>query len=215
MKKAFALAMVTMLLVCGMAWAEESTVEKVMEIKNEQGELSHNCFIEGDTANYSLWGYIYTADAKSLWQDLKILETRNIKKLNVYINSGGGNGFAGMAMTDSLRIAINNGFVVKTYAMGMCASAAVPVYLAGQERVTSKNTLFMIHEGRLFKHYASETLKDIDAQREMLEMSEDQYVSWLVERTNLDQDTIEDYIKETTWFSAEQALEWGFADTVE
>jgi len=119
-----------------------------------------------------------------------------------------------MSIADTIRIAQVDGLTINTHASGLIASAAVPIFLSGGYRTASKNTTFMIHRGKLFKAWASDTLSDLDAQREMMQMSENQYVNFLVERSDLTKDDIVEKIDKTTWFSAEQAMEWGFVDTI-
>ena len=191
----------------------ESEIQKVVEIKNEQGELSQ-CFIVEETANCHLWGGIAGYDAKDFWADFTILMERDIEQANLYINSGGGAVFAGMSIADTIRMARADGLKVNTFASGLVASAAVPVFLAGETRTASKNATFMIHKGKLFKMFASETIDDLDAQREMMKLTEKQYVDFIVEKTDLCREDVVDKMDKTTWFGAEQAVEWGFADKI-
>ena len=212
MKKAI-VAIVAIMFVCGLAWAEDTGTQRVVEVKNEEGELS-KCFIVADTAHCPLWGTIMGYEAKDYWADFAILRSRGINHVDMYINSGGGSAFAGMSIADTIRMAQVDGMEVDTFASGLVASAAVPIFLAGGQRTASINAMFMIHRGKLFKMYASETIEDLDAQREMMQLCEEQYISFLVQKTNLTADDIESKLDKTTWFSAEQAMEWGFTDVV-
>lgn len=212
MKKAIVLAM-AMFLIVGVAYAEDAETQRVVEVKNEEGELK-NCFLLGDKGVCTLWGGITGYDAKDVWTDVTILISRNVKTVDFFINSGGGDAFSGMSIADTIRMAKADGVTINTYASGLVASAAVPVFLAGDKRTASKNTTFMIHRGKLFKMFSSESLEDLNAQRAMMELSEEQYVNFLVLKTNLTEADIEDKIDRTTWFSAEQAMEWGFVDAI-
>ena len=212
MKKTIVLAMAIIFVFTGLALAGD--VEMVMEVKNEAGELSGNTFLMGDTAYYCLWGSINQSEALFLWRDMTILKNRGIKKLSMYINSGGGQAPAGMSMADTLRLAGASGMHVEIHASGMVASAAVPIYLSAEKRSASKNTTFMIHRGTIFKWQTSETLSDLNSQREMMQMSEDQYITFVEERTTLTRKEIEEKLDKTTWFTAEQAKEWGFVHEI-
>ena len=221
MKKCVVFAMIIM--ICGVAYADpyqteeldddECTIQRVMEIPNDSGELK-GCFVNNDTAFCSIWGGLSGWEARDMWSNITILKNKGIKKVNLYVNSGGGSAFSGMSIADTLRMAHNDGMIINTFASGLIASAAVPIFLAGGNRTASESTTFMIHRGKIFKMFSSESLEDLDAQKRMMELTEKQYIDFVAKRTNLTSEEIEDKLDKTTWFSAEQAKEWGFVDVI-
>ena len=78
-----------------------------------------------------------------------------IKKFHIAIASPGGSTRAGVACYNFLRM---YGVEVVTYNMGSVESSAVPIFLAGTERVMSPNSYILVHRPKwLFK---SETKQD-------------------------------------------------------
>ena len=65
----------------------------------------------------------------------------NAKRINVYINSGGGEVFAAVAMAQQLQ---KHKAEVHTYVEGIAASAATIIAMAGDVRHMSKSSLYMI-----------------------------------------------------------------------
>ena len=96
---------------------------------------------------------------------------------------------------------------------GLIASAAVPVFLMGDVRRCSKNTIFLIHPAAIFKWgIFTETLEDLESQSRMIRLLRECYVGNVADRTSLSEEEIKDMMSKDTWFTAQQAYEWGFVD---
>jgi len=186
---------------------------KTMEVKNEQGQLSDNVFLLDDTAYWTAWGGIGTHDAQNFWKDLIILKKRGVKNLWVYLNSPGGSAYDGLSFADMIKEA-NKYFNVTVEATGLVASAAIVILVAGEHRVARSNTIFMVHLGRIMKFFSEETIKDLEAQRRMMNLVAEMYNGVIKERTKLTLKEISAYCEKETWFSAKQAKEWGFIDEI-
>jgi ATP-dependent Clp protease, protease subunit len=99
----------------------------------------------------------------------------------VYINSEGGDFSAGMCMYEALRL---SGKKIVTFGMWQVCSAAVLVYLAGDERFAHNYTEFLIHE---VQQEGGDDGKAKDKKRsaDELENDNDRMFSLIAERTNL------------------------------
>jgi len=75
---------------------------------------------------------------------LKFLEAQNPKFIQVVLNSGGGDIYAGLAIYDAI-MECTVPVVIKSY--GQCMSAAMLIMQAGDLRVSSPNCSFMMHYG--------------------------------------------------------------------
>ena len=90
------------------------------------------------------------ADVTRAWGDIIYLsDMTDIRELNVFINSPGGNAFSGLALANMLEMARGLGFRVIAHASGIVASAAVPVLAVCDQREAAKDTVFMVHEAAL------------------------------------------------------------------
>jgi len=193
---------------------ESDKVVRSMEVPNETGELN-STFIDGDVAYMKIWSTITSTDAAYLWNDFTILKKRGIKKVIMYISSGGGSAFGGLNMADQLEIAERKGINIECHAAGIIASATVPIFAVCSQRYAAPGTIFMVHEASLFKFFANETKSDIRSQNELMELLTNRYMDKLAANSNL---TREEWIakeKETTWFCVDTAKKWGLVDEIE
>ena len=192
---------------------EKNPLRRSMEIRNEQGELSNKAFLIGDTCYYTIEGGINAFFLSWFMDDIVILKSRDIKKLVIRLNSGGGSVLAGFAYADQIS-SIQSEFEVTIIATGLIASAAVPIFAIGEKRVATKSTLFMIHQAAMYKFFAKEGLRDLTAQKKMMELLQKKYTNMLVAATNLTYDELVKMQELETWFTAEEAKSWGFVDEI-
>ena len=192
---------------------KDQDIDRTMIVRNEMGELSANTFIIGDSACTLVIASIDQLYPLFLWLDLQILKTRGIKNIHVYIDSGGGNVFSGLSYASQL-VAAWPFFDITTYAMGSVASAAIPIFLAGEHRIASANTLFMIHKGSLRKPPTIETQADLKSQTEMMDLIEENYNKILTQRSTLTKEELIEKAEKSTWFTAQQAKAWGMVEEI-
>jgi ATP-dependent Clp protease protease subunit len=128
--------------------------------------------------------------------------------LNVEINSPGGDVFAGIAIFNMLR-ASGKEIVVKV--MGVAASAASLIAMAGDRIVMPKNTFMMIHNPWSFAMgNADELRKTADT----LDTIGTALLETYAAKTGLSNDEITSMLATDTWLTADEALEKGFATEV-
>jgi ATP-dependent Clp protease protease subunit len=198
---------------------QEDTKERVnksMEVPNPEGRLSQLSFISKDKAFVKIFSGLSVADVTRLWNDLCVLENNtNIRDVNLFINSPGGDAFSGLALADQIERARRKGFKVTAHASGIIASAAVPVFAVCDVRLAAPGTIFMVHEAALWKWPGRETASDIRSQNELMHLLRDRYIGKLAMNSKLDKTKWELLENKTTWFSAEKAKDWGLVDSIE
>jgi ATP-dependent Clp protease protease subunit len=191
-------------------------VNKSMEVPNPEGALSQLSFISKDKAFVKIFSGLSVADVTRLWNDLVVLENNtNIRDVNLFINSPGGDAFSGLALADQIERARRKGFKITAHASGIIASAAVPVFAVCNVRLAAPGTIFMVHEAALWKWPGRETASDIQSQNDLMHLLRDRYIGKLVDNSKLDKTKWEELEKKTTWFSANKALSWGLVDSIE
>ena len=111
-------------------------MKKFWNIKkaNDEGEL----ILYGDISSSSWFGDEVTP--KQFKSDLASLG--DVKKLNIYINSGGGDVFAGQAIYTMLK---RHNAKKTVYVDGLAASIASVIAMAGDEIIIPANGMIMIH----------------------------------------------------------------------
>ena len=192
------------------------SVNLSMEIPNQEGSLSRMSYILGDEAYVKIWSSLTVGDVSNLWNDISVLEKlTEIRKITLFINSPGGDAFSGLALADQLERAKRKGFFITAHASGIVASAAVPVLVVADRRLAAPGTIFMVHETSIWKWPGRETASDIRSQNRLMGLIRDRYIGKLAYYSNLSKEEWEEMERKTTWFSAEQAKEWGLIDEIE
>lgn len=190
---------------------EEGTVtHRTMEVQNPAPTLSSMSSVDGDTAYVRIWSYIRTGEASDFYGDsLLFVNKYDVKKVIVIIGSPGGSAFAGIGIADTILSLKRQGIATEGHALGSVCSAAVPILAACEKRYALGNCLFMVHRASLSKYFSKESIKDIRSQQNMLEMLSERYIDILVRGSNLTAEEWEEKEKATTWFTPEEAMEWG------
>jgi ATP-dependent protease ClpP protease subunit len=133
---------------------------------------------------------------------------RSIGKKNVVvnINSPGGDLFEGIAIYNLLR---DHPGEVTTRVIGLAASAASVIVMAGDKIQAARAGFMMIHNVWVMAIGNRNDLRDAADQ---LETFDDALASIYAARTEQEKKAIAKMMDKETWFSGEQAIESGFAD---
>lgn len=195
---------------------DRAQVQYAMELPYQDGSLSPMSFISNGMAFTKIFSGLTVGDVTSLWNDLCVLENATeVRKINLFINSPGGDAFQGLALADHIKRAQRKGFHITAHASGVIASAAVPVFAVCDRRLAAPGTIFMIHEPSLWKWPGREDASDIRAQGQLMDLLQTRYRTILVESSKLPLQKWKLLEAETTWFNAEQAKKWGLVDEIE
>lgn len=173
-----------------------------------------------DTAEIMLYGQIIQ-DTPEAWKwskedksavdfdkAVKEVRAKGAKKLLLRINSPGGVCTQAVAMRTILGSA---GFdEVNIRIEGMCASAATDIAtLPGAHVAIAEGAEYMIHNPWCITiGNANELMQTIEHLRNIEQMSRGFYAK----RTGQTEEQIREWMDAETWFTAEQAVEYGFAD---
>ncbi|MEE9352369.1 MAG: head maturation protease, ClpP-related [Thiotrichaceae bacterium] len=130
------------------------------------------------------------------------------KVIEIGIMSIGGDVREGLAIYDALREASANGQEVRTFALGITASIASIIFMAGDVREVSDNAEIMIHNSSVVmggnKH-------DLKGAIEVLDDIDSKMIGIYTSRTGLDEDKVSDLLNKETFMSADEAVSKGFA----
>ncbi len=128
----------------------------------------------------------------------------------LYINSPGGSVTAGMAIYDTMQFVTND---VATVAMGLAASMGQFLLSAGEA-----GKRYALPHARIMMHQPSGglggTASDIKIQAEQMLLIKKQLAELIAEHTGQTLEQVEEDSDRDRWFTAEQALEYGFIDHV-
>ena len=148
------------------------------------------------------WG----VTAKQFIGDLKAIDAKTI---NLAINSPGGSVFDALAMYNALRQHPAN---VEVTVLGVAASAASLVAMAGDTIVMPENAFMMIHNPLNFAYGNADELREM---ADVLDKIGASLVATYANRTGLPEDEIKALLDAETWLNAEEAVLKGFADELQ
>ena len=132
------------------------------------------------------------------------------RDISLYINSPGGSVSAGLAIYDTMRLIPND---VSTLAMGTAASMGQFLLSAG-----THGKRYALPHARILMHQGSAGIRgtavDVQIQAENLEYTKALMNRLISEHTGQALETIARDADRDRWFTAAQALEYGFVDRV-
>ncbi|HAU5019960.1 TPA: Clp protease ClpP [Clostridioides difficile] len=175
-------------------------LNEFLKIKNST-ETSSSLYFYGDIVcdEWDAW----TEEDQYPLSIKNFLTTEQGKDLNIYINSGGGSVFAGMAIYNMLKR--HEGFKT-VYVDGVAASIASVIALAGDKVVIPANAYFMIHKPWVGLMGAYNSDKLIKASEDLNRIEEgilNVYKDNL--REGIDIEEIKEKLREETWFTGKEA----------
>lgn len=124
------------------------------------------------------------------------------------INSGGGDVFEGFAIYNDLRAYKKK---VRVEIAGLAASAASLIAMAADEIVMEKSSFLMIHNAWVL---AMGDKNDLRKAADVLDQIDAGLRDVYVARTGNTKNAITKMMDEETWFSADEAIKAGFADSI-
>ncbi len=132
------------------------------------------------------------------------------RDIALYINSPGGSVTAGMAIFDTMTFVDCD---VATYAMGLAASMGQFLLSAG-----TRGKRYALPHARIMMHQPSGgiggTAADIAIQAEQIKLTKIEMAQLISEHTGQPLEQVQADSERDRWFTAEQALEYGFVDQV-
>lgn len=170
--------------------------------------------VQNDKHILTLSGVVAKPDWLDRMLDLETINGQDIatalddvdKDIHVKINSGGGDAFEGIEIYNYLK---NHSSHVTVEVTALAASAASIIAMAGDEVVMDTGSSLMIHQASTMAWGDKVELgKAINA----LETIDGSLVDIYMERTGLAKEELDELLTNETWFTADEAVEKGFAD---
>jgi ATP-dependent Clp protease protease subunit len=149
-------------------------------------------------------------NANAICAQLLLLAAEDSKDIHLYINSPGGSVSAGMAIYDTMQYVKPD---VVTVAMGLAASMGQFLLTAG-----APGKRYATPHARILMHQPSGGMggsaSDIRIQAEQMLHTKRQMAQLIAQHTGRTVAEIENDSDRDRWFTAEEALEYGFVDHV-
>jgi ATP-dependent Clp protease protease subunit len=151
------------------------------------------------------------AIANRLCAEILLLSAEDPQRdISLYINSPGGSVSAGLAIYDTMRLVPND---ISTLALGLAASMGQFLLSAG-----TPGKRFALPHARVLMHQGSAgiggTAIDIEIQAANLEHTKNVMMRLIAEHTGQPVDKVERDADRDRWFTAQEALDYGFVDAI-
>lgn len=160
--------------------------------------------------------YIYEQIGEDWWSGEGVSAKKFITDLNkldvdiidLYINSPGGSVFDGNSIYNALN---RHKAAINVTVDGIAASIASVVAMAGDTITMPQNAMMMIHNP---SGMVQGTAKDMIKMAEALDKVKVGILGAYMTRAAIEEDDVSDMMAEETWLTAQDALDYGFADKV-
>lgn len=168
-----------------------------------------------DEATIYLYDVIVSDDASAEWfggvapqSFVKALGEITAKKINLRINSPGGDVFGARAIEQALR---EHPADIVAHIDGYAASAATIVMMAADHITMNQGAMLMIHDAWSLVMGDSSDMLDM---ADLLDKIDGTIASTYANRTGLKVEAVRELMDQETWFTAEEAVAAKFADSV-
>jgi ATP-dependent Clp protease protease subunit len=132
------------------------------------------------------------------------------RDINLYINSPGGSVTAGMAIFDTMQLVDCD---IATWSLGLAASMGQFLLSAG-----TRGKRYALPHARVLMHQPSAgiggTASDIQIQAEQFKLTKVEMAELIAEHTGQTVEQVRADSERDRWFTAKEALEYGFVDHV-
>lgn len=153
---------------------------------------------------------------KKYWRDDDVINAKDIREslesvtddIVIKLNSPGGDVFEGIEIYNYLKDHPSNVTVEVT---GVAASAATFITAGANEVIMNVGTSLMIHEASTFT-WGNKS--DIQKTLNALETIDESILSIYSEKTGHTNEQLKEWMNEEKWFTADEAVELGFANSV-
>lgn len=167
--------------------------------------------IPNDTADIYIYGDItstqYEENDTSGYSFQKQFNESTAKNVNVYINSFGGDVSEGMAIYNTLKNSDRN---ITTYCDGFACSIASLIFMAGEKRVMSNQSLLFLHNPwTIAMGNSKELKKEADNLDKIKSVLVNAYVTYA-----LDENDVNFLLDEETWLTPMEAYGYGLATEI-
>lgn len=161
----------------------------------------------------AIWSDITAQSVFPIISQLIQLEHQSHEPIKIHLCTDGGSLSAASALYDTMRM-ISSPIIIT--ATGVCASAGLLLLLGGDKRYCTKNTQFFYHQPVMTGEVATISADMIKENTSEYLYQQIKYDSILRERTGISDDdwfsTFEGKISK--YFDAEEAISYGFVDSV-
>jgi len=153
---------------------------------------------------------VTVSETSAKYMKAQLENAKDVKNINIYINSYGGSVKEGLAIYNQLK---RHTAQKTVYVDGFACSIASVIAMAGDKVIMGTNTLMMIHHAAMGAWGNATELRKAANDVEVIDSAS--CSSYLAKAGDkLTEDTLKELLDGQTWLSAEQCLQYGLADQI-
>lgn len=130
------------------------------------------------------------------------------KPITLYINSLGGSALDGQALID---VVLASKTKVRTVCVGVAASMAYLIYIAGHERIAFTNSCFLQHEGETSVGGVTSKARDT---MEFFDTLEERNKKFVLAQTTISEEKYQEVYKKEWWMYSQEAKSYGIVNKI-
>ena len=185
--------------------------KRMWELKESAKQDTLDLYIYGDVTDLDIdwtnWRYVESENSAKHFRE-ELDAHKEVKQINVYINSYGGSVFEGTAIYNQLR---RHAAHKTVYVDGFACSIASVIAMAGDTVIMPRNAMMMVHNMYLGAvGNAKELRKEADDLDVLMQGNRQAYLQKCGDK--LTEETLIEMLNSETWLTAEQCMQYGFAD---
>jgi len=150
---------------------------------------------------------VSAATSAAVIKGMHILD-QSEEEINIILNSPGGDSYHGLAIYDAIASSHNH---VTITAYGYCMSAGSLIFQAGDKRIIAPHTWMMIHEGSAGVYDTHSNVQSAVKHFNDMYIQVNEIYST---RSKLSAEKIKEFMGTDTYFTAEEAVKHGLADSI-
>lgn len=188
------------------SFKNQTYVEQLKQIPQKFNAVHNE---ETKTSEITIYGVIGTSwwnDSFSATDIDEALKAAGDNDIIINLNSPGGDAFDGISIFNRLK---RHEGKVTIHVDGWACSAASIIAMAADELIMELGSMFMIHEA---SNIVWGTKTDMRKEADVLEELEEGIINIYMTKTNLSREDVRAKVDSETWFSANKAVEFGFAN---
>lgn len=129
----------------------------------------------------------------------------DVKNLNIYINTAGGEVFVATTMCSMLQRMKDKGTTIHTYVDGLCASAGTFILMMGDDVNVYENSIVMVHKPITLCYGNADELKKCIDVLDTIENST--MLPLYMKKAKVEESKVRELIDAETWMGGEEACE--------
>jgi len=175
--------------------------------------MSYRYFVQDGIGYYLLNGTV-AGEFSQFTIASHFFQRYGVKHIVIYLNSPGGEVFEGLGFAQLMLDLQSKGITIEVRCYGLAASAAAIILAAGTpgHRYIADCSFVMVHELWVFKLFSVQSVSQVEKEAKVMRKVQNAIIQMLANRTKLSPEELKRRCAAETWISAQQAIEWGFAD---